>query len=421
MNTTAQSSPGAAKFAERQKRIDDAIALRQPDRVPIVLNSLFWPTRRAGISCRDAMYDYQALSGAVRQALLDLEPDAYVLPHPQMSLGPTMDMIGYRQLKWPGQEGVSHDVPFQYLDAEYMKAEEYDDYIFDPTGFILRKYLPRIARVFEPFARLPNYAGLYYTRILHYTRPYALPQLVESFQELAKAGAEMGRMLTQAKAFSDDMANLGFPLIESATALAPFDYFGDYLRGSKGIMTDMYRHKDKLLEALEKAARLLPEAAVATGKRSSCRIVFIPMHWPGGNMMSPKLFRTFYWPTMRKVAMTLIENDLVPCMFWEGDCTARLEDIGDIPPGKAIYFFEQADIFKAKEVLGDVVCLRGNVPASLLTSGRPEEVRAYVRKLIEVAGKDGGLIVDGSGGVPDEAREENVIEMFKATREYGQY
>jgi uroporphyrinogen-III decarboxylase len=332
-----------------------------------------------------------------------------------------MDLIGYRQLKWPGHDGLDENVPFQYLDGEYMKAEEYADYIFDPTGYVLRRYLPRIASAFEPFARLPNYPALYYTRILHYTRAFAAPALVQSLQTLARAGEEMDRMLGKAKAFADEMTALGFPLIESATALAPFDFFADYFRGSKGIMLDMYRRKELLLAAMEKAARLIPEPAIATAKRSRCNIVFIPLHWPGDGLMSPAQFQTFYWPPLRKVVMALIDAGLVPCMLWEGECTARLEHIADIPRGKCIYFFERTDVFKAKQVLGDIVCIRGNVPASMLTTGSPDAVRAYCRRLIEEVGRGGGLIVDGGIGIPDESKAENVQAMFAATREYGAY
>jgi uroporphyrinogen-III decarboxylase len=108
-------------------------------------------------------------------------------------------------------------------------------------------------------------------------------------------------------------------------------------------------------------------------------------------------------------------------MLWEGDCTSRLEHIADVPRGKCIYFFERTDIFKAKEVLGDVVCIRGNVPASMLTTGTPDAVRAYCRKLIEVVGRGGGFIMDGGTGIPDESRAENVQAMFAATREFGVY
>ena len=421
MNTETETTGHNAAFTEREKRINDAIALQQPDRVPIVFNSMFWHTRHAGLSCRDAMYDYDALSESTRQALEELQPDAYVLPHPIMALGPTMEILGYRQLKWPGHEGVSPDVPFQYIDQEYMKADEYEDYIFDPTGFMLRTYLPRIAEAFEPFSRLPNFPSVYYTRIIHFTRPFSHPDLVQSFQTLASAGEEMGRMLGKTMQFINDMEKLGFPLAESATALAPYDLFADYYRGSRGVMLDMFKRKDLLLEAMDKAAKLIPLQAIPAAKRSSSKGVFIPCHWPGDGLMSPEQFNTFYWPPLRKVAMTLIENGLVPVMFWEGNCTSRLEHIMDIPEGKCVYFFERTDIFKAKEILGDRVCLRGNIPATMMMAGKPEEIRDYCKKLIEVVGKDGGFIMDAGTGIPDESRDENVKAMFEATREFGEY
>ena len=108
-------------------------------------------------------------------------------------------------------------------------------------------------------------------------------------------------------------------------------------------------------------------------------------------------------------------------VLWEGDCTSRLETIKDIPKGKAIYWFERTDIFKAKEILGDTVCIRGNVPGTLLCLGSPEDVEAYCKKLIDVVGKGGGFILDGAIGIPDEAKPENVKAMADTTKEYGVY
>jgi len=47
-----------------------------------------------------------------------------------------------------------------------------------------------------------------------------------------------------------------------------------------------------------------------------------------------------------------------------------------------------------KEILGDIVCFRGNVPSSLLYAGTPQQVTDYVKELIDVVGKGGGLRVD---------------------------
>jgi uroporphyrinogen-III decarboxylase len=99
---------------------------------------------------------------------------------------------------------------------------------------------------------------------------------------------------------------------------------------------------------------------------------------------------------------------------------SRLEFIGDIPKGKVIYGFERTDMFRAKEVLGDVVCLKGNVPLSMLVAGTPDDVREYCKKLIDIVGKGGGFIMDSST-VIDDAKPENVRAMFEITKEYGVY
>ena len=92
-----------------------------------------------------------------------------------------------------------------------------------------------------------------------------------------------------------------------------------------------------------------------------------------------------------------------------------------MPKGKAVYWFEQTDIFKAKEILGDNICLRGNVPPSLLNVGSPDQVMEYCKKLIQVAGKGGGLLIDGASGIPDEAKPENVRAIVDAIDKYGVY
>ena len=119
--------------------------------------------------------------------------------------------------------------------------------------------------------------------------------------------------------------------------------------------------------------------------------------------------------------MGLIEKGLIPLVFWEGDCSSRLETIKDIPRGKAIYWFEQTDIFKAKEILGDTVCIRGNVPAAMLCVGKPAEVEAYCNKLIDIVGKGGGFIMDGGTGIPAEAKPENVKAMANTIRDNMEY
>ncbi len=405
-------------YDERHQRLQDAIALKETDRAVSVFYSMFWYAKYGGVTCQDTMYDYGMLSDIVRRILGEFQPDCFSLPHINIALGPTMEAMDYKQLEWPGH-GTAPNVSYQFLDKEYMSADEYEDYIFDPTGFYLSKYLPRISGVCEGFAKLPDFPGNYYIQSVLGTRTFSNPAVVESFQAMSKAGEAMQSMLRQAMNFAQEMAEAGFPLVQGAAAISPFDYFADYFRGSKGAMLDMYRNGDQFLEAMDKAAVFIVRAAVAQARNHPCKIVFIPIHWAFDGFMGEEHFKKFFWPPFRKVILGLIEAGLNPMLLWEGDCTSRMELIGDIPAGKAIYWFERGDLFKAKEILGDVTCLRGNVPPSLLNTGTPDDVDDYCRKLIEVVGKGGGFILDGGIGVPDEAQAENVKAMLEAPARYA--
>ena len=108
--------------------------------------------------------------------------------------------------------------------------------------------------------------------------------------------------------------------------------------------------------------------------------------------------------------------------FLEGDYNPRLKYLAELPKGKVLGHFDIVDLKKCKEVLGDTMCFWGNVPAQLLVAGKPQQVTDYVKKLIDIFGDTGGLIVDGAvDGVPPESRPENVEAMTEAVFEYGVY
>ena len=403
-------------YNERLQRIEDAVALREPDRVPFIYSSIFWSAKYAGITFQDAMYDIDKYVDATRQVVELLRPDAFsTLLFP---FGVTVEGLDFKPMRWPGH-GADTNSTFQYLDQEFMTADEYDDYIFDPTGFYLHKYLPRIAGRFGVFERFPDFPAAMEWDVVGAVSGFADPDLQAGYKHLFEVGEQTAACYRKIGEFARQMNETGFPLAAGAFCKAPFDHFIDTLRGSKGGILDMFHHKDKLLQAMAKARVLLLRSVKPTTERSHCRYVFMPLHWCLDGFMSPDQFKTFYWPELRNIILELIDMDLVPVVFWEGNCTSRLETIADVPRGKAIYRFESTDMFRAKEVLGDIVCLRGNVPASLLNTGSPEDVDAYCRKLIEKVGKGGGLILDGATGVPDEAKVENVIAMAESVRKYS--
>ena len=185
-------------------------------------------------------------------------------------------------------------------------------------------------------------------------------------------------------------------------------------------MLDMFRMPEKLIKATEKLVPILIRMGFEQAAKNRNPIVGLMLHKGPEGFMSLDHYRKFYWPSLRAVMIGLIDQGCVPMPLFEGEYTSRLEIIKDIPRGKAIYWFEKVDIAKAKEILGDTVCFRGNVPVSLLHAGSPQQVKDYVKTLIDVVGRDGGLMVD-CGVWFDEAKHENVKAMVDFAKEYGIY
>lgn len=419
MNTPVTPSEAQAAYDARWQRVLDCIALKQPDRMPVVLYATFWLANYGGISYKELMYDYEKTKAIAERAVAEFDPDASGPLVAAVASGRSLEAIGFKQLQWPGH-GVGENQPFQYLDREYMKAEEYDEFIFDPTGFYLQKYLPRVASAFEGIDELPVFPGLHYFRLVNGIRPFAKPGVRAAFEKIVSAAEEVERFAGHAADFNQRIRSRGYPLISGVNAVSPYDFIADYFRGATGMMKDLFRHKDKLLELLDKASVFLLRQTVNMAKASGHPIVMIPIHWAPDAFMSPKQFETFWWPPFRKMMIGMIDAGLVPMPLWEADCTKRLETIRDVPPGKCIYWFERTDMVKAFEVLGDVVALRGNLSPSMMTTGKPEEVDAAVRHLAEnVFHKGGKLILDCAFGIPDETPVENVRAMFDAARKYA--
>ncbi len=85
-----------------------------------------------------------------------------------------------------------------------------------------------------------------------------------------------------------------------------------------------------------------------------------------------------------------------------------------------MWMVDQSDMVKVKQTLGKNACLFGNVSSSKLNLGTPQEIKQYVKNLIDTAGKDGGLVI-ANGAFYDEAKAENVKAMIDTAKEYGAY
>jgi hypothetical protein len=407
-------------FIEKTTIIKDAIQLKHcPSRIPICPSVGHYPFEYAGISWRDALYDYEKLAYACMKFHDDFHLDASG-PPVNIPWGPMLDLLDMKNYRWAGRN-LGDNQEFQYIEKEYMPAGEYQDLIDDPTGYFLNCYYPRIfgsLSGFEKIACLPavNEIG----KIPSVFTPFGMPEVRSALQALEQAGEEAANWLTNIRRMGMSIKAMGVASYTGGYTKAPFDVIGDCLRGTRGVLMDMFRNKELLIEACDRLVPFMVKDGVNSCKASGHIILMIPLHKGADAFMSDMQFNTFYWPSLRKVIIGLTDAGIVPLLFAEGSYNKRLDLICDIPKGATIWWFENTDMEMAKKTVGQVSCIAGNVPLDLLCTSTPETVREYCRKLIDTAGRDGGFILSTGAGMQG-AKADNIRAMIDFTKEYGVY
>jgi hypothetical protein len=415
------SPEAGAEYAARAGRLKKAILLKgTPDRVPVCALTQFYPAFRAGLTPYDVMYDYQKAAEAWLSCTRDLQPDSLIAPIFAAIPGRAFDLLDVRTFHWPGH-GAPRYAGFQYNEQEWMHADEYDLLIEDPTDYLLHVYLPRTVAGLEGLASLVSPLDMIEMAASPpYLMRWARPEVQASLEKLVAAGRECDEWAATLFPAIGRLVAEGFPAPTGAMSLAPFDFIGDTLRGTRGILMDMFRQPDTLLEACDKVARIVTKWVTRRANPDTAPLVFIPLHKGADGFMSDEQFKTFYWPSLRTVIMGLIEDGFVPYLFAEGAYNSRLEIIRDVPAGRTVWHFDRTDMRRAKEVLGGVACIQGNVPLSLLQLSSAGEVTSYCRGLIETVAPGGGFILDMGAGA-DEGEDENLRAMIEAAKRYGAY
>ncbi len=414
-------SPDAEKeYKARLTRLKDAIQLKKlPDRVPVLPITNFFPAFYGGMTPQEAMYDYEKMVKVFKKFVLDFAPDSNTGAGTGGS-GRIFDILDYKLYAWPGH-GVSPNSTYQCLEAEYMMADEYDALIQDPSRYFINTYLPRIFGKLQGFKMLPNFTHFQELPFVGLNViPFGMPDVQAAYQALYEAGAEALKWAGYLGKFDAEMSSLGFPSIFGGFSKVPFDVIGDTMRGTRGIMVDIYRQPDKVIEALEVITPIMIDMGLSAVKMTGKPGVLIPLHKGADGFLSDEQFKKFYWPYFKQLIEGLVDEGCIPFSFVEGGYNTRLEVIKDIPKGKTIWTFDTTDMAKAKKILGGVACIGGNVPTDLLAVGTPQQIKEYVKNLIDTCAEGGGYIMS-NGVAADEIKAENLKMMIDFTKEYGVY
>lgn len=383
-------------YQERLTRYVTAMDVGKPDKVPIRLNLSEVGAVYAGFELSQIYYDRAANSAAGAKVAaelgLDVAPGA-----PSLWWASMHDAVGARYLRWAGRE-LEPNTQFQFVEGEYMLAEDYDAFTADPTRFILETYLPRIH---ADFAEPGSYrAGL----------------------ALIKGAWGLRTQLQDGAADHERWAKeYGMPAASSGLGKAPFDTLGDTLRGMKGILLDLHRRPEKILAAVEVLVPHNIYYAMASAGGDTVLPDFMPLHRGSLPFLNPKQWATYYWPSLKQVLEGLWAQGKRTIFYAEGNWTPYLDQIAELPDRSIVFHVDQTDMAEAKRVLGGRFCLSGGVPNTILAYGTPGEVADCVKRLIDDYAADGGFIVDSCSVMQTDVQVANVVALVEAVREHGVY
>lgn len=371
-----------AVFGERFQRIQKVIGLESVDRLPVIYMGVAFSPRYMGMSIAEFCADPEAALQVTLAAMDRLGGFDGINLAPAGRITVALTSIWLSRLGVPGRD-LPADSLWQVREAEVMTPADYDAIVEQGWSQWLMGYLPR---VIDP------------------------GEFMEGIGWMQANGAHVQQ------AFHDH----GYVVISDApvSVNTPFEYLCGGRSMSKFFL-DLYRMPDKVQAAmdviLEETLAQIKAAPPVGGIRGA---------WLGGwraasALVAPKLWDRFVWPYYLKIAEALIEAGITPVLHWDQDWTRDLGRLQELPAKKCIMNPDgMTDMRKFKEVAGDRMAMMGDIPATVLAAGTPDDVHNYVRDLVTLFGNTGLLLCPGCDA-PINTKPENMEAFVAACREYG--
>ena len=360
---------------ERQKRIDEAIALKTPDRIPVVCPGQCYPVYNAGYTTANALYDFDKYSDATIKYLTQYNPDAYISAISTAGYGPLFELFKPKTLAWPGapDKRISENSIHQFIEFPVLQEEDMDYFMADYTGWLLTKGFPAISGLYEPFANWDFFSQAIDIVSLNPVRMFSTPAAREMIQTMWKMSDMMTEVDNKNIELSEKAIELGYPSVMGARAIIPFDVYSDFHRGTLETMLDLYEHPEVIKHFTERYLEKILQNLTRMSKINPGKWVFIPLHKGMDSFLTDQQYSEFYWPQLQKIINHIVDIGMVPFVYTEGPYNSRVKYLRDVPKGKVIYSFEDADPVMVKKELGDTACLTGFFPVYELHYGTKQK------------------------------------------------
>jgi hypothetical protein len=380
-----------------EERLQAAINLQIPDRVPSCPFIYYFAAFHTGITVHELWSDPRKYRRAINRCYEDLGPwDIY---YPVNPLRPEVyTFIMPMRAKWPGID-LPPDSICQLLEEEIMKPEDYG-------------WIGELAAKYPKYTYIP-----FFMRMIS----RAWENVGDDLRGYAFIISSLMLTLANWRYEFELFKRRGVTVLYGFLPEAAFDTFS-LARG----LLEFSRDLRKRPQEIAKAADDLTEGYLRICKLvcflMGIRRVEIFVHRSSSDFISPETFRELSFPSLKALVEKLVATGINPILHCDGNWDLNLEALRELPAGTCIIQFDgPTDIFLAKKVIGDRICIMGDVPAGMLALGSPTQVDEYCHRLIEEVGRGGGYIMGAGCEIPPNARSENVKAMLGSVVKYGYY
>lgn len=193
-----------------------------------------------------------------------------------------------------------------------------------------------------------------------------------------------------------------------------------WLRGYAQALVDIAEDPDKV-RALAERITQYDEATTAVWLGLDCDAVGFNDDWGTQQalMIRPDQWRALFKPYYERLFDQVHAAGKHVHFHTDGNTLEILPDLIELGVDVVNLQLSAMDLEKTARIIRGRLCLRTDVDRQyILTRASPDEVTAYVRRLIDLfGGPEGGLIACGE--INSDSRLENVAAMYEAFERYG--
>lgn len=366
----------------RDKRVLAAMNLEKPDRIPIMLTGqafFKWIDPKlvmADIFRRQEFVDELTIQ-AFQLPVIDEMDSGPIIGYPTIGGLEAFAAMFFAKIKIPGRD-LGEDALWNIDEQGPMTVEDYDTVIDKGWEYVTTELYKRIG--FNP-----ENAAIF---------------------DMEYFGKMMGKAAVLGKSTISIGGDFPFPSFEVLSGARKLPEF----------FKDLRRIPDKVkaaIEIIDESANNRAVDLIKNGPPSP--IAFIGGTRSGSDFISAKVYEQYYHSYYRKIVPTLQELNVKAYLHNDSNWDGFMHYFTEFPKASCVWAPDQlSSQVKAREALGSLMCIQGDVPPALLAVGTPDDCYKYAKELIDIHGKDGGFIMAAGCSVPPNAKRENVEAVILA-------